>query len=388
MALDERRSDNPRLTAARRATMVEQLEALRETERLSRRSATAQAAEAEAVREFIKAEEEKRRNQNSGRTGRAERPEPPVFFDVLDARDGLARLREAQDIADGANTAFFQEQLRKQEQRDERAMNASEAYLQQLREANERAGLELIEDAQIRGEALIELDKRIALRRLEAQNLSGAAQDGAVSEIEARAAIDRARLRAKERGEEQAERDRDSQALASSIESGIIEGFRDGRRVGDIFFRELQAQALRTVLRMPVKALAEGGSSLIEMLIKGAGAVFGGGDAGINPAPGDIATGEIIRGRRAGGGMVDPNSAYLVGENGPEVLKMGSRGGQVLNAQQVGQGGGGSSRPSITFAPTFNIDSRTDRAEIMATLQQGLRQSQAELLEMMDRRQV
>jgi phage-related minor tail protein len=387
-ALDERRSDNPRQTAARRATLVEQLDALRETERLSRRSATAQAAEAAAVREFIKAEEEKRRNQNTGRTGRAERPEPPVFFDVLDARDGMIKLRDAQEAMDSANMAFFDKALRDQEQRDERRMQATTQYLDQLQEANERAGLELIEDAQLRGEALIELDKRIALRRLEAQGLTGAANDGAVASIEARAAIDRARLRAGERRDIEADRARDAESLRQSIETGIIEGFRDGRRVGDIFFRELQAQALRTVLRVPMQAISQGGADLIGMLLQGVGGLIGGGFSGIDPAPGDYATGDIIRGRRAGGGMVDPNSAYLVGEDGPEVLKMGSRGGQVLNAQQAAQGGGGRSAPNITYAPSIHIDSRTDRADILSTMQQGLRQSQAELLEMMDRRQV
>lgn len=312
---------------------------------------------------------------------------------IIGSASAAARLRQTEAEGYDETDRLLRDRNQREEIANRQRQASAEAYLQQLQEANERASLDLIEDAKVRGEALIELDKRIALRRLEAQNLTGAAQDGVVAEIETRAAIDRARLRAKERDTEQGERDRDSEALRSSIETGIIEGFRDGRRVGDIFFRELQAQALRTVLRVPIKALSEGGSSLIDMLISGVGGLFGGltvdpNGIGINPGAGDIATGEIIRGRRAIGGMADPHSAYLVGENGPEVLKMGSRGGQVLTAQQAGQGGGGRGGTTINLSPVFNIDSRTDRAEIISTMQQGLRQSQAELLEMMDRRQV
>ena len=58
----------------------------------------------------------------------------------------------------------------------------------------------------------------------------------------------------------------------------------------------------------------------------------------INPSTGgalpNVATG--INGRRAAGGPVAAGGAYLVGENGPEILQMGSAGGSVIPNSRLG----------------------------------------------------
>lgn len=55
-------------------------------------------------------------------------------------------------------------------------------------------------------------------------------------------------------------------------------------------------------------------------------------------------TANTVEGRRAAGGSVDAYGTYLVGEQGPELLRMGSQGGYVVpnHAIASGAGGGGS----------------------------------------------
>jgi hypothetical protein len=52
------------------------------------------------------------------------------------------------------------------------------------------------------------------------------------------------------------------------------------------------------------------------------------------------ATGHRIGGYRAAGGPVYPNTSYVVGEHGPEILQMGNQAGKVIPNNQLGDGGG------------------------------------------------
>lgn len=305
----------------------------------------------------------------------------------------LAAGRAGPDYKPQFNTAMDaaikdSEARREQGERDVDAYLArQDAFLAQQRDANARAGAELIDDARMRGDALIELDRQIALRRLEAQGLTGEGLAQAKAAIDKRAELETERLRSTERRTEEADNLKRAEDLRGSIEQGLIEGFRDGRRVGDIFFRELQAQALKTVLRMPMQAISQGGADLLGMILKGAAGLVGGAGAPAGYTSFDSTTAQFD-GFRAAGGMADANRTYLVGENGPEILRMGSRGGQVLPNSEVAKLGGGGR--NISLAPVYNvqIDSRSDRADVMNGVQRMLRQSQAELLDMMSRGQV
>jgi hypothetical protein len=55
-----------------------------------------------------------------------------------------------------------------------------------------------------------------------------------------------------------------------------------------------------------------------------------------------------INGARASGGPVSPNGAYLVGENGPEVLQMGAKGGNII----PNSGGGMNVTVQVQTMPT------------------------------------
>lgn len=105
-----------------------------------------------------------------------------------------------------ALAAFMDDHLNAQQKRDDRRreqafetnarlMEANEAFLAGLREDNERAGIQLIADEQQRGEALIELEAKIARRRLDARaaagEISGAALGGARELLDERTALQR-----------------------------------------------------------------------------------------------------------------------------------------------------------------------------------------------------
>lgn len=70
--------------------------------------------------------------------------------------------------------------------------------------------------------------------------------------------------------------------------------------------------------------------------------------------------GSGYNGRRAAGGSVAPNGSYLVGENGPEVLNMGSSGGSITPNHALGGGGGNT---IIIQAGVFN-GSRADAEKL------------------------
>lgn len=82
-------------------------------------------------------------------------------------------------------------------------------------------------------------------------------------------------------------------------------------------------------------------------------------------------------GFRAAGGPVDPYGNYVVGENGPEILKMGAFGGTVISNEDAfgGQGAGG----GLVFSPSYQIDARGADAAAVARLEAGLTKTNREL---------
>lgn len=134
--------------------------------------------------------------------------------------------------------------------------------------------------------------------------------------------------------------DKASEALASSIEQGILEGFRRGQSLTDIFLNELKAQFAKTVLRPLIQPVADAGNQLIgDILGSIVGAITGGPGVGITTGDSALsATGETIRGRRAGGGDAHRNvgGALLVGEQGPELFRPSTSGRIIPNAALMG----------------------------------------------------
>jgi phage-related minor tail protein len=214
----------------------------------------------------------------------------------------------------------------------------------------------------------------------------------------------------------QAERDkadnaRRTEGIASSIEEGLLNGFRSGSSLADIFLRELKAQFARTVLRPIISPIAMGlaGGGGAGGLLSGLLGLFGGGSplAGATGF-GDYNSSALLAEVRHGGGLAGVESAagmrslpastwrnaprHHTGIGPDEVPAILQRKEGVFTEGQMkamapvsalAKAGGG---PRITYAPTFHIDSRADRAQILADMQMMTRQSQAELVDMMQRR--
>jgi TP901 family phage tail tape measure protein len=64
--------------------------------------------------------------------------------------------------------------------------------------------------------------------------------------------------------------------------------------------------------------------------------------------------GGLFGGKKERGGRVNAGGAFLVGERGPEILQMGSKGGNIIPNSQLGKGGGGT-----TNVVTVNVDANS-----------------------------
>ena len=81
------------------------------------------------------------------------------------------------------------------------------------------------------------------------------------------------------------------------------------------------------------------------------GALMGGGKKGGGGIFGGFLSG--LFGKRARGGPVSAGGAFLVGERGPEILQMGSKGGNIIPNSDLGGGGG------TTNVVTVNVDANS-----------------------------
>lgn len=255
--------------------------------------------------------------------------------------------------------------------------------LQSLVDENARAGAELLTNERDRGRAIIEIDREIGIRRLQQQDLSNEALIAGIVEVNTRADIALRGLNQQIVQKELDSVDSASQSMADSISTGILEGFRRGNSLADIFLAELKAQFAKTILSPLIKPVVEAGNSALQGLLQGIALQISGqgltvdtGGIGLNPSPADFQTGAAIRGRRAGGGPVSAGSTYLVGEQGPELLRMGSQGGNVVPNHALG---------GVSLSPSINIriDARSDQAQVTqlvaAGVQQGMRATMEQL---------
>ena len=102
---------------------------------------------------------------------------------------------------------------------------------------------------------------------------------------------------------------------------------------------------------MGTKSLADAASSilnnlkrqLIELAIQKAVSGIGGKIGGF--------LGGLFGGKKERGGRVSAGGAFVVGERGPEILQMGSKGGNIIPNSAIGKGGGGT-----TNLVTVNVD--------------------------------
>ena len=115
--------------------------------------------------------------------------------------------------------------------------------------------------------------------------------------------------------------------IGEDIEKGIVSNLTDA-----VMGTKSLAEAATTVLNNLKRKLVE---VAIQSAVSGIGGKIGGFLGG-------------LFGKRASGGPVSAGGAYLVGERGPEILQMGSKGGNIIPNNKIGAG--------TTNMVTVNVD--------------------------------
>ena len=118
--------------------------------------------------------------------------------------------------------------------------------------------------------------------------------------------------------------------IGKSVEEGIVSNLTDA------------VMGTKTLAQAAISVLNDLKRKLIEVAIQRAVAGIGGKIGGF--------LGNLFVGKRANGGPVTAGGAFLVGEKGPEILQMGSRGGNIIPNNAIG--GGGTTNNMITV----NVD--------------------------------
>lgn len=218
-------------------------------------------------------------------------------------------------------------------ERDQRRLEQAEAFLQELRDANERAGAQLIADEEQRGRALIELDRQIALRRLRAMGLGSAAQEGAESLINRQASLAIDKLS-----------DKAGDAMYGDVRNALAAAFRDTRNPVKAFANALSEAVYTRMTASLADAMAtalvgrSGSGGMLGQLLGMAAGVFGGGmtvdtgGIGITPADGSIPL--PTRGGMASGTNYVPRDMLLLAHRGEAIVPA------KYNPAAGGMGGG------------------------------------------------
>ena len=118
--------------------------------------------------------------------------------------------------------------------------------------------------------------------------------------------------------------------IGKSIEEGIVSNLTDA------------VMGTKTLAEAAISVLNDLKRKIIEVAIQRA-------ISGIGEKSGGF-LGDIFVGKRANGGPVSAGGAFLVGERGPEILQMGSRGGTIIPNNAIG--GGATTNNMITV----NVD--------------------------------
>jgi outer membrane murein-binding lipoprotein Lpp len=142
--------------------------------------------------------------------------------------------------------------------------------------------------------------------------------------------------------------------------------FVDGVMKGKLSFKDLANSIIADILRIATQKMIT--DKIIGSWGTGAGGSGGAGFLGIVSA--------FMGGGKALGGDVKGGASYLVGERGPEIFTPATSGAIIPN---------GSMGASISPTYNINIDSRTDRAQVMQDVQRATKQANAELVDKLQR---
>lgn len=239
-------------------------------------------------------------------------------------------------------------------------------------------GIDLISDARTRGLAIIAADEQVLRERLRLAELSADGQREAEERLDAWRSAQQARLAEslKPQWQRNAEAWRDSNQLMAGSWDNLMNSV---QQRGEDAFAQFAATGKLSVKGLVQDALAELARLQFRQWMGQVGGMGSLLNSGLNML------GSLF-GMRATGGGVSPNGLYLVGESGPELLRMGGSGGSVVPTQSVGRtlaasvaaaGGAGAAQGlSLSFPTSIQIDARSDQAQVAQAVAAGMVQTE------------
>jgi hypothetical protein len=225
------------------------------------------------------------------------------------------------------------------------ATEASSALADQVKLAGEQAGITASATDDLTGStrahtkavrADMEAQERANAAKIEAINSSLGYRNQVARTTEALAAATAVQNSATASDSERAQASRDAEAAVLEQAAAAVKLASDTAAArGQTLTANAQTQVYVAELQRLAATLTGPTAAAIQGYINQLGSIPRSIQTNIR---GDIIGGSI-NGRRAAGGPVSAGGAYLVGENGPELLQMGSSGGNVVPNNKLGGGG-------------------------------------------------
>jgi hypothetical protein len=207
-----------------------------------------------------------------------------------------------------------------------------------------------LEKARISSAIAVAKDRLATVEATDGMGMETQAIRDQIAALERRQELLAARNGAEDFHAEQERIKADAHSLRDTLQGTLGQGLEDAldgnfKSMGDLFARMLKRMAAEAAAAKIMEAIlgtdsrGSSGGSFAD-LVGLFSTIIGGFSGGSGITTGDSpysATGEAIRGRRAGGGDVHPGGDYWVGENGPERFRPSTSGRIIPN----GAGGGG-----------------------------------------------
>lgn len=299
----------------------------------------------------------------------------PVNLDILDANDARAAMINAW-LREDPLGAFIDDQLNAQQGRDDKRLQQQTDFLQSLVDGNARTSAQLITEEQARGEALLELDRQIMMRRLDQLEISGDARAEAERLIGERAELARTELlRGLADGGRQGARET-GRELYDDVRQSLSDAFRDSKDPMRAFVEGLANTLYTRVTARLADALAtaavgkDGTGGLLAQLA----GLFTYGGSSTNPSAGNYENSFDLMNSA-------PRMATGTNYVPRDMLAFLHRGEAVV-PRQHNPDAGGSGRVIVNQAPmSIRIDSRSDQEQVAANVRAAVAEGNRQLLE-------
>ena len=357
--------------AERRAKIEQEMQLLKGQLELENQQADARSSNAQRTREEI---EKERKAESAGvkKEGKKDKLEPPVWFDVLDSKDARIKMwREAEAEDEKGAQVFIRRQLELQAARDEQRLTKDNEFVLQLRDANNRATIELLKNERERGEALIALDHDIATRRLSAQQGMGdGARAQAQQEIDRKAQLSTQALKLA---------DDTGKATYEGVHGALQAAFRDtsnplrafGNALANTIYTRASASLIDALSVAGVGRSGAGGGlgSLLSLINTFAG-TYGGSSTDVSASNYENSFDRMNVPKLAAG------TNYV-----PRNMLAGLHEGEAVVPRQYNPAAGGGAGVAVNQTVNVHIDARADQEQVARMVYGAVQQGNEALLD-------